>query len=466
MLQVKTFQTEDKLRNVHEEARMNDEPLLMSITERIDPLDPFSFFEQGKQVDMHRHFWKSAEEDFTLVGIGSAVRISKEGEGRFQETEQELFDWRKSVRQWNPYNKKGTGTVALGGFGFRPESGGEEPWQEFPNSSMTIPEFLLTNDAEGSFLTTNYLVSPEEDVETIICRMEEDKERLQTSDSSGDTETGVRLEKIEEVRPKEWKQSIADATAELKAGTLSKVVLAREVRLTFDSEASITKVLKDLSDMQNSSYVFAFEHGGSYFVGATPERLVKVEDDELFSACLAGTTKRGSSEEEDETLGLALLNDQKNRLEHDYVVQMIRGAVENYSVNVEIPEAPSLYKLRNLQHLYTPVKAKLKEGYSLLDVVKDLHPTPALGGLPQKEAVTYISLHEVMNRGWYASPVGWIDGGRNGEFAVAIRSALIRGDKASLFAGCGVVEDSKPEEEYEETKVKLKPMLAVLGGEE
>ncbi|SIS44012.1 isochorismate synthase [Salimicrobium flavidum] len=464
MLQVKTFHIEDKLRKVHEEAVGKNLSLLMSATEKIEGVDPLSFFDQGKRIDEHRHFWKSAEEDFTLVGIGSAISISKEGQGRFQETDKELSEWRNNVRQWNPYDKKGTGTVALGGFGFRPDSTAEEPWEEFPNSNMTIPEFLLTSDEAGSFLTTNLLIHPDDDIEAVIQKSEEDKRKLCTSYS--DEHAPVHLEKIEEVRPEEWKRTIAEATEKLADGTLSKVVLAREVRLTFDSAASITKVLQDLSSMQNSSYVFAFEHKGAYFVGATPERLVKVENDELFSACLAGTTPRGDSEEEDERLGCELLGDHKNRLEHDFVVQMIRGAVETYAQDVDIPETPLLYKLRNLQHLYTPVRASLKEGFSLLDVVKDLHPTPALGGLPQQQAVDYIENHELMNRGWYAGPIGWIDGGRNGEFAVAIRSALIRGNKASLFAGCGVVKDSQPEAEYEETKVKLKPMLAVLGGEE
>ncbi|SDJ63374.1 isochorismate synthase [Salimicrobium halophilum] len=464
MLQVKTFHIEDKIRKVHKEAQRTRQSLLLSVTEKIEGMDPFAFFESGKQIDEHRHFWKSADEDFTLVGISSAVSITKEGEDRFPAMEKDLLGWMNRVRSWNPSDKKGTGAVALGGFGFCEVSVAGEPWETFPNSNMTIPKFLLTNDREGSYLTTNLLLTPEEDVEEISMSVEEEKERLlHPVEEEG---VSVRLEEIEEVRPEEWKQTIAEATEDLTKGSLRKVVLAREVRLTFDAPASITKVLQDLSEMQNASYVFCYEHGGAYFVGATPERLVKVEHDELFSACLAGTTLRGDTEDEDDELGDELLQDEKNRVEHDYVVQMIRSAVEQYAEEVDVPEGPSLYKLRNLQHLYTPVKARLKEGYSLLDVVKDLHPTPALGGLPQQEAVEYIKNHEEMNRGWYASPIGWIDGGRNGEFAVAIRSALLHDNKASLFAGCGVVESSDPESEYEETMVKFKPMLAVLGGKE
>ncbi|WP_347862508.1 isochorismate synthase [Salimicrobium sp. PL1-032A] len=464
MLPVKTFHIEDKIQKVHKEAKRTKQQLLLSVTEKIDRVDPFSFFERGGRIDEHRHFWKSADEDFTLVGISSAVSISKTGEDRFQAMENDLLGWMERVRSWNRYNKKGTGAVALGGFSFFGDFVSGKPWDSFPNSNMTIPKFLLTNDRDGSYLTTNVLLTPEEDPEDISMKIEEEKHQLLRAGE--ETSEEVRLEGVEEVRPEEWKKTIEEATEELKSGSLQKIVLAREVRLTFNAPASITSVLQDLSEMQNASYVFCYEHGGAYFVGATPERLVKVENDELFSACLAGTIRRGGTEEDDDALGDELLADSKNRVEHEYVVRMIRNAVERYAEAVDVPEEPSLYKLRNLQHLYTPVQARLKDGFSLLDVVKDLHPTPALGGLPQQEAVDYIRKHEFMNRGWYASPIGWIDGGLNGEFAVAIRSALIRENRASLFAGCGVVESSDPESEYEETQVKLKPMLAVLGGKE
>ncbi|UOQ94207.1 chorismate-binding protein [Halobacillus shinanisalinarum] len=143
----------------------------------------------------------------------------------------------------------------------------------------------------------------------------------------------------------------------------------------------------------------------------------------------SGTVPRGKDEKEDYLLGQHLLNDPKNRQEHDFVVQMIREAVEACCYNIDIPSAPVVYPLKNLQHLYTPVTATLESGYTLLDVVERLHPTPALGGMPQKQSVDYIRKNETLNRGWYAGPVGWFDGHNNGEFAVAIRSALLQGMK-------------------------------------
>jgi len=141
---------------------------------------------------------------------------------------------------------------------------------------------------------------------------------------------------------------------------------------------------------------------------------------------------------------------------------MIRNSIENYCSDVQIPKEPIIYPLKNLQHLYTPVTATLKNGQSIFDIIKQLHPTPALGGVPREKSLAFIRDHELLDRGWYGSPVGWLDSNQNAEFAVAIRSGLIQGDEASLFAGCGIMKDSDPEAEYEETNIKFLPMLSVL----
>src|SRR5690606_22198618 len=151
----------------------------------------------------------------------------------------------------------------------------------------------------------------------------------------------------------------------------------------------------------------------------------------------------------------ALLDDSKNRSEHQYVVQMIGDVFKEHCLNPRIPQNPKLMKIRDIQHLYTPVEGELKSGSSLLDLVEALHPTPALGGEPKLQALSLIRSYEPLNRGYYAAPIGWTDAKGDGEFAVAIRSALLDGDKAYLFAGGGIVADSTPEAEYDETWVKF-----------
>jgi isochorismate synthase EntC len=145
---------------------------------------------------------------------------------------------------------------------------------------------------------------------------------------------------------------------------------------------------------------------------------------------------------------------------------MLRKAFAELCVDTYAPAAPRLVKLSNLQHLYTPVSGRLRPPYTLLDLVARLHPTPAVGGLPSTTTLEYLRANEGLDRGWYAAPVGWLDARGEGDFAVALRSGLIRDDRAVLFAGVGIVQDSLPDDEYAETNLKFRPILGALGVEQ
>jgi len=236
------------------------------------------------------------------------------------------------------------------------------------------------------------------------------------------------------------------------------------MKVKFKEEFDPSAAVRSISMDQPESYHFGLELGHQMFCGATPERLVKVQGGQALSACLAGSIKRGKTAEEDRSLGEELLNDPKNRGEHQYVVDMISSVFDQYCSTYQLPKRPKLLKVRDIQHLYTPVHGRLKMNASLIQLVKALHPTPALGGVPRNLSMDIIRNSEKMNRGYYAAPIGWIDASGNGEFAVAIRSALLDRDSAYLYAGGGIVADSEPISEYEETKVKFRPMLRTFGG--
>ncbi len=462
MLHIKVPQIDEIVEGAINKATDEKKPQLISFVNEIEYTDAFTFLDRSQKIDRHRLFWKSADEDFTMAGVGAAYKMIAAHPNRFRKIESTWNELLDEAQVYDPHYEKGTGLVALGGFSFDANQNNSTPWEGFPDSQMTIPAYLLTNKGSKSYLTTNLLIFEEDHKQQIIRQIDEHQHQLLHGDRQEHKlpkQTGLT-----EMEAEKWKQSVKQATADIKQGKLGKVVLARELRVKFDSSAELSAIVEELCKTQENSYIFVFENGGDYFIGATPERLAKLENQELVSTCLAGTIPRGKDEKEDHLFSKQLLNDPKNRQEHDFVVQMIREAVEACCYNVEIPSAPVVYPLRNLQHLYTPVTATLEQGYTLLDVVEKLHPTPALGGMPQKQSVDYIRKHEVLNRGWYAGPIGWFDGHNNGEFAVAIRSALLQQDEASLFAGCGVVEDSNPDAEYEETAVKLRPMLSVLGG--
>jgi len=314
-----------------------------------------------------------------------------------------------------------------------------------------------------TFLTTNTVCTPHEDP-YLFKKVSEERNHLLNSLHQNGRMNAAALLETKEIEPEQWKKTVDGVVKELTEGPLKKVVLARELRLTFDDQVHAEEVLNNLYMQQHESFIFAFESNGDCFIGASPERLVKKHANEVYSTCLAGSISRGKTEEEDHKLGQLLLSDQKNLIEHGYVVEMIKEALEESCKEIILPDQPQLMKIRDIQHLYTPVIGKCHKDASLLLLVERLHPTPALGGLPKDEAVVKIRQVENLDRGFYAAPLGWVDYRKNGEFAVSIRSGLIQGNEVSLFAGCGVVADSDSESEYLETSLKFKPMLRALGG--
>ncbi|AXI09835.1 isochorismate synthase [Oceanobacillus zhaokaii] len=461
MIDIKEVQAEALFAKVIQGLHNNEDAQLVSITKKIQTIDALDFYRRARYMGRNRTFWTNSNRSLFLVGIGEAYEIIAD-QSRFKETKQQWDNLLKQATIHNPYQLPGTGVIALGGMSFDPKKETTELWKHFKPSQFTIPEFQLTNYQGESYYTINVFVKKNDHPSQLAATIRQIEQTLfQASQVEAES---FSIEKKVEIDPEGWKESVRVATSEIRNKKAEKIVLAREVRLSFDKQPESSVIIDKLLDTQANSYIFAFEKNSHCFIGATPERLVKVEQDRLLSTCLAGTAPRGKTKAEDERISYGLLHDQKNRQEHDFVVQMIKLAIKDYCTDLVIPGEPIVYPLKNLQHLYTPVTAKLKAGHSIFDIIEQLHPTPAVGGTPRDESLAFIRENELLDRGWYGAPIGWLDSNQNGEFAVAIRSGLIHGDMASLFAGCGVVKDSNPEAEYEETNIKLMPMLSVLGG--
>lgn len=446
-------------------AKELDRSILLSEVQKMDKINPLSFFDKGQARYLgERFFWKEPSDDIVLIGLGIAHQIqSDQAADRFNQVEQEWERFLRDAIVFNPDSEIGVGPVIFGGFSFDPYKDKTRLWSQYAESVFYLPVYMLSIIKGQVYLTTNIVCTPE-DNHTLLAKVLDERNQLLSSLYKDDKSGNATLLETKEISPDAWKETVNGIVEELKDGPLKKVVLARELRLKFDGKVEAGMVLERLNEQQHESFIFALESNGDCFLGASPERLVKKQENEIFSTCLAGSIPRGNTEEEDRNLGEELLHDQKNLIEHQYVVEMIKGALEESCDEIILPEKPQLMKIRDIQHLYTPVIGKCGKDTSLLRLVERLHPTPALGGLPKQEAVVKIRQVEQLDRGLYAAPIGWLDYQGNGEFAVAIRSGLIQGKEASLFAGCGVVADSDSESEYLETSLKFRPMLRALGG--
>lgn len=442
-----------------------NEPVLFSHVKKIEYKSPLLFYQAGrKQYTGERFYWQNPTKKMTITGLGSVKNLQVPANaGRYKQVEQSWILLQKNAVKTGVENVDATGPLLFGGFSFDYEQNSTLLWNQFGDNLFYIPVLMLSIVEGEAYLTKNVLCTPENQEQISIDRINEWEQSLFENLSERELPVNPLVEQ-REVRPTEWIQTVANATNEMKNSDIDKIVLARELRIVFKNRIVSEKVLQTLMEEQPTSYIFSFEAGGDCFIGATPEQLIKKKGNEVFSVCLAGSIARGRNLDEDTRLGDELLHDPKNLMEHQYVVKMITNALNKVCNQVIVPKKPELMKIRHIQHLFTPVKGVCANNITIFDFVEQLHPTPAMGGLPKEKAVDRIREIEGLERGFYAGPLGWVDAYGNGEFVVGIRSALLQGNEASLFAGCGVLADSHPESEYQETSIKFNPMLSALGG--
>lgn len=258
----------------------------------------------------------------------------------------------------------------------------------------------------------------------------------------------------------EWLEIVERALKAIAGGEVEKVVLARDIHIWAEREFHIPTLTDALSASYPECYTFAIDG----LVGATPELLVGRESERISSLVLAGTARRGATEEEDALIGAELLSSSKDLSEHSPSLTSVVEVLEPLCRDLDVGSEPHLLRLANVQHLATSVSGTLRSPVSVLEVAGDLHPTAAICGRPSDDAMTLIRDLEGMERARYAGPVGWVDAEGNGEWGIALRCAEISGARGRLFAGGGVVAGSVPEAELEETRLKFRAMMSALEG--
>ncbi|MFC7391797.1 isochorismate synthase [Scopulibacillus cellulosilyticus] len=464
MIIVKQLELLDCLKEGCQKAKKLSKQILVSFTKRLGTaVSPIEFFDNGRHSFQGTRMYWSDTQGMIMVGMGAAVKYPA-GTGNRTLTVEKA--WKKTLEDALHYGEKqlrGTGPVLMGGFSFDPLQENSSLWENFRQNEFIVPQFLLTKNQNEHYLTVTALISEQTEINHYYKQIKEKYNEL-TSRVSGCINYKEESLNIIEDQRDQWLDIVEKAIADINNGLMEKVVLSRTLTVSRETPFCTAEVLRRLQEKQADSFIFAVEKGNAVFIGATPERLIEKSGPQFRTMCLAGTIARGKTMEQDRQLGEELLNDKKNISEHQTVVNMISDVMERLCQSVNKPSSPALYKVKDVQHLYTPIIAEAKNNISLFSFVDELHPTPALGGEPKEKAVKWIRENETYERGWYGSPLGWIDSQGDGEFGVAIRSALIKENKATLFVGCGIVEDSDPLSELNETLMKARPMLTALGG--
>lgn len=332
-------------------------------------------------------------------------------------------------------------------------------WKDFDFQKWFIPKYLLIKNENHFALIVNVLgdeKNPEnylDDLSDLLNR------KLENSNSENIFHKTVRLY-IDDTNP--WNEMIFSCLQKISKKELEKVVTARRVDIEINSEINLKEIIDTLEENYPACYSFLYNRGGSSFFGATPEKLFKLNKGIIETDALAGSIQRGDSPVADNELGLQLLESEKDLNEHNSVRNFLLEKLYNVTNDIKFDTTPRLRKLNNIQHLWTPITAKFKNDIDVLTLIENIFPTPAICGYPTESALKLIANLENFDRGLYAGIIGWFNLDNEGEFAVALRSALLKDNLLHAFAGCGIVEGSNPISEYNETELKLKPILSLF----
>ena len=441
-------------------ACQTNEPVLASLSLPLpNNNNPVAVFSACKSASF-RTFWGKPSKAFWLVGYGSAVKLISNGETSIDGVTDKYRTLLTRAVIEAPC-ASGVGPVALGGFRYDTQAIRDAVWRSFPDAMLVLPRFLFTRSGTGAWLTINSMVGTHTDVAVQAESLLAELQALDITRLPEDRQPIIK--RVSQSSSEEYASYVRKALEDIQGGFLTKVVLARRKVLCAEAPFSLDSALEQLCDNYPDCVIFAFENGGSAFFGATPESLVSINQGRLSLTCLAGSSSRGNSPEEDLLLEKQLYESPKERAEHAAVVATVTESLKDLCRKQQWDSEPRILKLRNVQHLLTSVSGILNPCTSVIDIVKRLHPTPAVAGVPTDRAVSFIRDNEG-DRGWYAAPVGWLDHAGGGEFAVGIRSGLLVGKRAVLYAGAGIVKGSEPEREFKETELKFQPLMSALGG--
>jgi len=430
---------------------------LISVTLSVPELGPCLEGHPGSGATV---CWADATGGLRRMAVGAAVRVKADGARRLSSIDRELERLR---RAWLRLEPDGTALPAEAflGFGFPARApGGCGP----PPARLLVPQLLAQWTAECCVISFSARRSgardPAELAREWVCRLRHwlmvPAGLLAAPGPPPDPRpVSTTLDRSA------WVVRVGQALEYIASGRVEKLVLARGLRVRARRAFDLCALWERLALRYPNCVRFAVRGPEGWLVGASPERLVGLEGGWLNTDALAGTARRHADPAQDRHQGQMLQNDTKMAHEHGLVVRALESALGPLCGEFERPPAPQLRTLANVHHLWTPLSGRLRGQASVLELAGRIYPTPSVSGWPVEEACRWLSDHEGLDRGWYTGAISWVEGS-GGVLDLVLRSALITGAEAQLYAGVGIVCGSDPDQEFEETEWKLKAMLDAL----
>lgn len=444
-------------------------PQLLSITLRVRHIDPLAVLLPAQNPrDWHAYFEHPAD-DTAVAGIDAAWQATFTGAARFAQARDAARALLENAVHVGDTDAPFAGPHFFSAFTFEDDPAQNSHGTHAP-ASLFLPRWQVARRDGAYTAVANVLIDADTPLDATADRILAAHRRYHNfeydAESPESPETTGRPAPLPltELGGDWYAGGVQNALRRIADGTAQKIVLGRTWRAVSPAPISLARTLEHLRERFPACHTFSFSNGtGATFLGATPERLAVVGQNQLQTEALAGTAPRGGHAGDDARLGAQLLGDGKEQREHAAVVDTLLDALQALGAVTQSVGPARLVSLPNVQHLRTPITAALPPGTHLLDIAAALHPTPAVGGVPRSVALAAIREIEPVPRGLFAGLVGWFDAAGEGRLLVGLRSALVNGTAATLFAGAGIVAGADPARELAETQAKLRAMHEALG---
>ncbi|PAX60274.1 isochorismate synthase [Brunnivagina elsteri] len=451
---------------VREKCIRNNYTKIASVSLEINLVDPLVLLAKLAQQHQVSFYWENQANKESIVAIDAVAKLEVSGKERFDKAEKFIKDCLSNIVEFGWDKVEFSQPHFYCGFGFFEDN----LQQDYPFAASTIflPSWQVAVKDKRCRLVANLVVNADTNINVILQVLWTKIEIIQSlayySSNTASTydNSQRRFNKESIANPEKFKNSVKSALKSIESNRFSKIVLADILDIRSATIFNLFKSLHNLRQLHPNCCIFSISNGkGQNFIGASPERLISIHKQQLITDALAGSAPRGKTPQEDSANANLLLNSEKERHEHSLVIDFITQQLSKLGLLPQIL-APRLRQLSNIQHLWTPIQATVPSNVHPLQIVAQLHPTPAVAGCDRDLACAEIRRYESFERGLYAAPLGWVDASGNCEFIVGIRSALIDGDKARLYAGAGIVAGSDPNKELAEIQLKFQALLKAL----
>jgi menaquinone-specific isochorismate synthase len=450
------------LLEVQENCRSHKNSKIVSISLEIGLVDPLLVLDKFNHKNAINFYFENRSQGEAIAGIDTVDKLEIFGKTRFTKAEEFIKNCLKNIIPISHQNHPLSLPHFFCTFSFFDQH--HKTDYPFPAATVFLPCWQIAVKDNCCTLVMNTIINSSVNISQILDNLQRHLEIIHTlKNYSFKSELfPVNLYNKITKNDDKFKASVASALEIIQSKYLSKIVLADTLDVFANHDFNLLQSLNNLRQLHPNCYIFSTSNGkGQNFIGASPERLISIHKQQLITDALAGSAPRGKTPIEDGENANKLINSTKEKHEHKLVLDFITQHLSQLGLLPQVL-APRLRQLSNIQHLWTPISAVVPNNIHPLQIVAKLHPTPAVAGATRDIACAEIRRYETFERGLYAAPLGWVDADGNCEFIVGIRSALIDGNYARLYAGAGIVAGSDPEKEFAEVQLKLQALLKAL----